>query len=537
MNTQSLASAVQAGHDLIAAGKIAEADQLSRQLLAARNDIPVLLLQAAVAESKSEFEEALAIVSAALQQHGEHPELLLKQAQYLMKLRRRRQGIEVAGRAAERFPTDAKLLLSLAQIHLQRDRPDVAKPLLLRARDLQPTDAAILYHLGTAHFYLNEMDEAAEQLEKVLRLAPANGFALFVRAQLRTQTKESNNLESLRNALMHPRLRQIDAISAYFALGKELEDVGEYAESFAALKEGNRLKRSTLSYDIRNDQRAMQNVAAHYTREALDKLSCGNPETGPIFIVGMPRTGTTLVERILGSHSEVIALGELTDFPAEMTDLARRAYREMNSTSQDLLQASLKIDFSELGSNYLRSVREIDAEHKYTVDKLPFNFRYCGLIHKALPNAKILHLTRDPLDTCYAIFKTLFINAYHYSYQLDELADFYIAYRKMMAHWHDVLPGVMYDLQYEQLVTDPATECRKLFEWCGLPWEDDVLEYHQSRTASTTASAAQVRKPIYRSSVLKWRHFEKQLQPVVRRLAAAGLVDDAGNPSPVATHA
>ena len=143
-----------------------------------------------------------------------------------------------------------------------------------------------------------------------------------------------------------------------------------------------------------------------------------------------------------------------------------------------------------------------------------------------------MHLTRDPVDTCYAVFKTLFINAYHYSYQLDELAQFYVEYRRTMAHWHAVLPGAIYDLSYEDLVADPPLQCRRLLEYCGLPWQDDVLDFHQSRKASTTASAAQVRKPIYKSSVQKWRHFEQQLQPVVRRLAAAGLVDAQGNALP-----
>jgi hypothetical protein len=192
------------------------------------------------------------------------------------------------------------------------------------------------------------------------------------------------------------------------------------------------------------------------------------------------------------------------------------------------------MDFAELGRNYLRAVRPLAGAHKYFVDKLPFNFRYCGLIHQALPNAKIVHLTRDPLDTCYAVFKTLFINAYHYSYQLDELAQFYVGYRSTMQHWHAVMPRVMYDQSYEDLVADPPAQCRRLLEFCGLPWQDEVLEFHQSRAASTTASAAQVRKPIYRSSVKKWRHFESQLQPVVRRLAAAGLVDEQGNALPAA---
>ncbi len=145
-----------------------------------------------------------------------------------------------------------------------------------------------------------------------------------------------------------------------------------------------------------------------------------------------------------------------------------------------MLRAALQMDFAELGRNYLQAVQPLAGGRKYFVDKLPFNFRYCGLIHQALPNAKIVHLTRDPVDTCYAVFKTLFINAYHYSYQLDELAQFYVAYRRTMEHWHDVMPGVICDVSYEDLVADPPTQCRRLLDWCGLPWQDDVLDFHRS---------------------------------------------------------
>jgi hypothetical protein len=212
--------------------------------------------------------------------------------------------------------------------------------------------------------------------------------------------------------------------------------------------------------------------------------------------------------------------------------LARRTHERSSSTEPDLLKASLTMDFAELGRNYVAAVRQMADGRHYTIDKLPFNFRYCGLIHKALPNATILHLTRDPMDTCYAVFKTLFINAYHFSYQLDELAEYYVAYRRTMNHWHSVIPGVIHDVNYEQLVADPPARFRMLLDWCGLPWQDEVLDFHQSRKPSTTASTAQVRKPIYRSSVKNWRNYATQLQPVLRRLADAGLVDEDGNPTP-----
>jgi tetratricopeptide (TPR) repeat protein len=530
--SSTLDSSINAAYELLKTGRVAEADQLCRGLLAMTPNTRTAALASAIAEAQDDLPRALQVVNAAIEHHGETADLLLRQAQVLMQLRRRVEGVAAARRAAELCPPDARLLQAIAKVHVERNEPAEAKPLLQRARELLPTDPAILYDSAVSHFYLNETDEAATLLERVLTLAPGNGFALYVRSQLRTQTVDDNHVDHLRNMLLRPQIRRQDAISTYFALSKELEDIGEYPESFAALSEGNRIKRGTLDYQVGNDVGSLHKVMDHFTRESLAQAKPGEPATGPIFVVGMPRTGTTLVERILGSHTDVISLGELVDFPAEMTALAERTYVGTGSTDPDFLRVSLQMDFAELGRNYLRAVQPLAAGHGHFVDKLPFNFRYCGLIHQALPNAKILHLTRDPLDTCYAIFKTLFINAYHYAYQLDELAQFYIGYRRTMEHWHAVLPGVICDVSYEDLVADPAAQCRRLLEWCGLPWQDDVLEFHQSRAASTTASAAQVRKPIYKSSVKKWRHFEQQLQPVVRRLAEAGYVDADGNPLP-----
>lgn len=527
-------STIATAYGLLKAGRVEDADKLCQGLLALAPYPKTAVLASAIAEEQGDLTRALQIVDAAIEHHGVSAELLLRRAQVLMLMRRRTEGVDAARRAAEIGPPDARLLQALAKLHSDRNEPAEAKSLLARARELVPLDPAILYDAAVCDFYLNEMDEAAVLLELVLALAPGNGSAMYLRSQLGTQTVENNHVDQLRAVLMRPHIGRQDAFATCFALAKELEDVGEYQESFAALAEGNRIKRGTLQYDVGNDVTAMRNVMTHCTREALDQAAPGDPATGPIFVLGMPRTGATLVERILGSHSDVMPLGELLDFPAEMSALARQTHARIGATDPNLLRASLEMDFAELGRNYVKAVRPLASGKTYFVDKLPFNFRYCGLIHQSLPNARIIHLTRDPVDTCYSVFKTPFINAYHYSYQLDELAQFYVEYRRTMDHWHAVMPGVIYEVSYEELVADPLVQCRRLLEWCGLPWQDSVLEFHQLRSASTTASAAQVRRPIYRSSVQKWRHFKQELQPVVRRLAAAGLVDGAGNALPAA---
>jgi tetratricopeptide (TPR) repeat protein len=493
-------------------------------------DVRGALQAAEQEEARANLPAALDIVSKALARDGEHPALHLKRAHILMSLRRRAEGFAAAERAIEISAPDPKLLEAVAQIFLQTNDPGRAKPLLYRALELAPNDPTLLYRAALSHFYLNETSEADALLARVLEIAPGNGFAWHVRSQLATARQDANHIPELRAALARPRVREIDAMLVSFSLAKELEDVGEFAQSFEVLLQANGIKRRSLTYDVASDVRAMQNVMTHYSAEAMQTLRGGDETPGPIFIVGMPRTGTTLVERILGNHSEVTSVGEAVDFPEEMTAGARAAHARLGLTDPNLLRASLQMDFGEVGRRYLAAVRELAGAARYTIDKLPFNFRYAGLIHKALPKASIVHLTRDPIDTCYAVFKTLFINAYHFSYQLEELAEYFIGYRRMMDHWHAVLPGVMLEVRYEDLVADPQTQCRRLLEHCGLEWQDQVLDFHRSTKASTTASAMQVRRPIYKSSVQKWRNYTRELQPVLQRLAAAGLVDADGNP-------
>jgi tetratricopeptide (TPR) repeat protein len=493
-------------------------------------DIRSTLLACEREEARADFAKSLEIVTAALARDGEHPVLYLKRAQNLMSLRRRSEAFAAAERAIAVAEPSPQLLGAVASLYIQSNDPGHAKPLVYRALERSPNEATFLYQAALCHFYLNETAQADEMLARVLKIAPGNGFAWHVRSQLATQTRAANHIADLRSSLARPQLRSMDEMLMSFALAKELEDVGEFAQSFEVLLRANRIKRGTLTYDVRNDVDAMQNVMAYYTEAAMQSLRGGDETPGAIFIVGMPRTGTTLVERMLGSHSQVASVGEAVDFPEEMSAAARAAHARLGLENANLLRASLQMDFGEVGRRYLAAVHQLAGGQRYTIDKLPFNFRYAGLIHKALPKAAIVHLTRDPMDTCYAVFKTLFINAYHFSYQLEEIAEYFIAYRRMMDHWHAVMPGVILDVRYEDLVAEPQTQCRRLLQHCGLPWEDQVLDFHNSTKASTTASAMQVRRPIYKSSVQKWRNFAGELQPVLRRLADAGLVDADGNP-------
>ena len=235
----------------------------------------------------------------------------------------------------------------------------------------------------------------------------------------------------------------------------------------------------------------------------------------------MPRTGTTLVERIPGAHTQVYAAGELMNFSAEMTRQVLSAV-QTRSSRDELIELSSKLSFSELGNAYIDSTKPDTEAADHFADKLPFNYLYLGLIHLALPKAKIVHVERDPMDNCYAIYKTLFDAAYPFSYDLDKLGRYYLAYRQLMDHWSEVLPNRFYNLQYEKLLETPEQQTKALLAYCNLPWEDACLSFHQNPQTSKTASASQIREPIYGSSVGNWRNYQQQLEPLHSLFAQAG---------------
>ena len=414
-----------------------------------------------------------------------------------MDLRRRTEAFAVAERAVEMAGAPIhELLQTVAQSTTSSNDPGARQVTALPGTRQAPCDPTLLYTAALSHFYLNEMDEADALLARVLDLAPGNGFALQVRSQLATQTRVANHIAELRAVLARPRLRDVDAMLTSFALAKELEDIGEYRAvvrriaagkphqaANAHLRRGERRARDAERHESLFPRKRWRQSPAATRRPARSSSSaCPGPErrwwNG--YWTVTPRS---------------TSVGEAVDFPVEMAASARADHARLESTDPDLVRASLQMDFGELGRNYLGAVRQLAGAATYTIDKLPFNFRYCGLIHKALPKASIVHLTRDPMDTCYAVFKTLFINAYHFSYQLDELAEYFVAYRRMMDHWHAVMPGVILDVSYEELVSDPETQCRRLLTHCGLPWQDAGARLPPlRRKASTTASTVQVRQ-------------------------------------------
>jgi tetratricopeptide (TPR) repeat protein len=373
------------------------------------------------------------------------------------------------------------------------------------------------FNLATALRNIGWFDRAEQLYDRIIAQIPSDWEAYKNRTDLRAQTSERNHIDELQRRLVETGGDWRGEVMLCAALAKEHEDIGQYAASFRYLERCNAKRRQHLEYSVDKDLAVMRGLAATFTEAVVNDAAAGHPSEEPIFIVGLPRTGSTLIERMLGMHSQIFPAGELQSFPITCSALARGGAGLAPSLS--------RVDPAELGRAYLESTRPRTGHTRFFIDKLPNNFLFVGAIRRALPRARIIHVVRDPLDTCYAIYKTLFKEAYPYSYDLRELAAYYIGYCQLMQHWRRVAPQML-EVEYEELVASPQRVIAKLLAYCGLNVEEACLRYFESALPTSTASAAQVRRPIYSSSVGRWRDFASELEPLRESLGRGGVAVD-----------
>jgi tetratricopeptide (TPR) repeat protein len=417
-----------------------------------------------------------------------------------------------------RFAGQSTDLLRIAELHVHSEGHADAYRCSAKAVTLAGDDAQALYALAAAAVNLGHIDEAQTMYNRVIALNPADADAYVNRAALGTWRIGTHHLDEMLSALKRLPLGHAGEVPLCYALAKELEDLGDYERSFAYLQRGAGRRRAQMSYRVAHDVQAMATIGETFNAEALARPTPSVADECSLFVLGLPRSGTTLVERILSSHSQVGSIGETSTFAFAMMRLAGAA-----STKSELIQRSTLIDFSRLGALYRQGIRSYAQPGAWLIDKTPANFLYLGLIHLSLPGAHVVHLRRHPLDSCYAMYKTLFRMGYPFSYSLEDLGHYYLAYHRLMAHWREHLPGSILDVDYESLVQNQEAGTRQLLQHCELEWEPQCLEFHANPSPSATASAAQVRRPIYQSSVARWRHHEEQLAPLAEFLTRHGV--------------
>lgn len=513
--------------NFLAKGQVQQAAQLSSQVLAdAPDSAPAHYLACEVAIAQHRLAQALEHINQAAEIDDQQPHLLIKKAQVEVMNRRGVLAQETVSDATARFPGDTTVLLEAAKVFRECGNHVDAEAVLTRAMELEPKDPKILFEFSNNQFFLGKIDEAEKAISDFLDLeVPAKGRKLLLRAQLRKQTPDNNHVASLQNFL-GGQISKTEAVNGYFALARELEDLGEYSQSFEALKSGAAIQRQLVRFNLADELKNISDIIEIFQPENFAGIPDSKSEDAPIFIVGLPRTGTTLVTRIIGQHKGTRAAEESYDFTLAFSSAIDNYIEANQDRNLNPLSAALEVDYNDIARNYGNNMTGMFGEAERFVDKTPFNFLYCGLIKKAFPKARILHLVREPMDACYAIFKTLFSKAYYYSYDLSELADYYTAYRRLMDHWHALMPGAILDVHYEELVSNPLDVSKQIADFVGVEWTEQLVELQDLDKAFSTLSASQVREPIYTSSVGRWRHFETQLEPLRQRLAAAGIVDD-----------
>lgn len=510
------------GVALLREQKVSEAITFARSLADAHpGEAAVYAFAAEACNIGTDFPAALAWIDKAIGASAD-PQHKIKKAWLLSRSRRRDEIAALVEEVAASAGGDGRVLWQLGKLCYHHNLLLEAVGYYERALAAAGENPAWRYDLAIVRHFSGDAAGAEQDLDRLLRAGANSGSVLYLRSTLRKQTADDNHLAELEARMAAGFLRDEDAAGVYYAYAKELEDLGEHERSFQALEIGARKKRASLDYDVSVAVSSLRDIREGTKAGALAAASEGSSEEGAIFIVGMPRTGTTLTERILLQSGKVKNAGELMDFGAQLSR-AMLEQREMDPALSKT-EAALRIDFAKLGRTYMRGARQMAGGSPIFIDKMPANYLYCGMIHKALPNAKIIHLVRDPLDTCYAIFKTQFFKAYEFSYDLDELAQYYIAYHDLMRHWHEVMPGAILDVRYEDLVADTEAQARRMYAWCGLEWTPAALETPERRSVYATASAAQVREPVHTRSVHSSRRHLEKLAPLVERLVAAGIM-------------
>lgn len=398
-----------------------------------------------------------------------------------------------------------------------------------KAIAIDPRHAEAQNNAGAIFSEQGKLDEAHTAFEAAISAKPDFVEAHYNLSSLKKYNKDDPHLAMLESVYAgRQHLSDHARIRYCFALGKALDDIGEFDRAFAAYEEGNRLQYALLPMDEARADALMQQIMgvfdATFFADRQDWLGNPDPKRTPIFIVGMPRSGTTLLEQILSSHASVHGAGELIDLNEAICKATGASAAKPFTAGVTVLTDA---DMKKLGDDYLKRVWKLSPDSRFITDKMPANFFYLGLIHLALPHAKIIHAMRDPMDSCFSCYSRLFNDTMEFAYDQGTLGRYYVRYITLMRHWHKVLPpGTILDLPYEDMVADTEGQARRVLEFVGLPWDPACLKFHENTRLVKTASVAQVRKPIYKSSVARWKHFARHLRPLYELVKDFRPADD-----------
>ena len=457
-------------------------------------------------EALNSYERAISIKHAYPTAHNNLGLIALSQGQLDNALKSFEWAVAYSPEYAEAHNSLGAALQELKQF-------EKAKVSFKKAVALNPQYAQGLHNLAILCEIINLPDEASEYYEKALAVEP--NYAEAYRNQSRTKKYKKNDpqIAQMQSIYSNDNLSISDKVHINFALAKVNEDLGNQKDFFKHLDEGSRLRKKQLNYNINETEEFHSSLIRLFSEDQpkIKQLSLDPLDIRPIFIVGMPRSGTSLVEQIISSHHSVHGAGELNNFKNIVTPALKNYIGNLkNTVNED--------DLLSIRSNYIKSLEDLNVSEKIITDKMPVNFRMIGLILTTIPEAKIIHLTRDPKATCWSNYKHYFANENGFTFDQEDLARFFILYQELMGFWHKSFPNKIHDISYERLTTHQEDETHKLLKYCELDWDNNCLNFHKNTRAVHTASASQVRQKMYQGSSDAWKKYEKFLQPLIMGL-------------------
>jgi tetratricopeptide (TPR) repeat protein len=388
-------------------------------------------------------------------------------------------------------------------------RLDEAKDLYKKSIKINPKFIDSYINLGQIFLDLNQLSEASAVFNEGLKLEPKQATLHRYLSQVTKYNEKNLHLKNMEKIILDENLTDDKQMHLCFALGKAYEDIKYYDKAFSYWKKGNSLKKSTLKYSVNDQKKLIQSVKKNFTKELFEKFKdMGSNDETLIFIIGMPRSGTTLTQQILSSHPKVIGAGESNEFSNKI---------KHNFFQDDEFLKNLNkydsVNFNKIGNDYIKSIRQYSSNAKYILVKDLLNFPWVGFIKIIFPRAKVIHCKRNPLDNCLSLYKNYFVGGVDFSYDLNDLGNYYNLYKDIMVFWNNILPNYCEEIVYEELINNPKEQIKKLLNACNLEWDENCMQfYNNKRFISTGSNSINVHQPIYKSSMKSWKFYEKELK-------------------------
>lgn len=491
-------------------GKGAEAEDIYRRILRRDPDhVEAMRHLAAIAAQHQKYRDAEVFLQQAVKVSPDYARAWLELSVAQLNDDKLEEAIESARRVVELAPDSAEAHLALGNAQARADWPAQAAESYRAALDIVPEHAGAFSGLGQQLKTIGRQEEAIEVYRQSIKCDPTNAEPYWSLANMKTFRFDDSDLGVMQEMLESQEISDQSAVQLCNALGFAYESRKEYDRAFYYFHKGNSQQRALESYDPVETEAATDRHIEIFTPEFIGaRDGKGACDDAPIFIVGLPRSGSTLLEQILASHSEVDGTHELSDLGMVVRSLPQRSPK--HRFPDNLPDLASKV-WASLGEAYIARTQKYRRGAPRFIDKNPNNFIHAGLIRLILPNARIINAKRHPIDSCFGSFKQLFAKGQPFTYDLTEIGEYYVQYQRVMDHWHEVMPGFILDVQYEDVVNDVEGQVRRILDFCGLPFEAGCVNFHTTQRAVKTASSEQVRQPIYSSSVNLWQRYESHL--------------------------